>query len=582
MPPNTELGATRGDRSSRENEPLVLPEQSYDFCEVIGRGGMGEVVSAIDQRFGREVAIKRMVATAPDKMATTRFLREARIQARLDHPSIVPVYELGVDPAGRPYFTMKRITGVTLSQRLVEGAALQQLLRAFVDVCLAIDLAHSRGVVHRDLKPSNIMLGDFGEVYVIDWGVARVLAERTPAVNADLDPISTLDGATSVGALIGTFGYMAPEQVRGVPAEEPADIYALGSILFELLADTPLHPRGTEALASTLSSPQDSPRQRRPERPIAPELDQLCFEALAETPQTRPSARALATRVQAYLDGDRDLVHREALATTELAAAHSALESATDDARISAIRHAGRALALAPGSIEASELVTSLIVTPPARLPPALEASLEREAREATRVRTMRGTYAYASVFVFWLVVPFLDVRSWGWLVAFNVILAVLSAFGWHAARRGRVVIPLAMFGNLVLAIAMTRIAGPFLLTPLLICGVLLAFAADPWVLKRPWSLLAWGAVTVMTPFALEWLGILDQTWAVDRDGFLTRSVIYEMPGTFAAAALVAANAVFVCVVGLFALGIQRNANRAQRQLHIQAWHLRHLLPGSR
>src|SRR3954469_2659561 len=199
-----------------------LPDPGYQVGALIGRGGMGEVVVAQDQRIGREVAVKRIRAKAPTHDAVDRFLREARIQARLDHPAIVPVYELGTDADGRPYFTMKRLAGVTLSRKLADNGPVQPLLRAFVDVCLAIQLAHSRGVVHRDLKPSNIMLGDYGEVYVLDWGVARVLDDPHHSIAVAGD-IQSLDGQTRAGAVLGTPGYMAPEQVRGAEVSTPAD-----------------------------------------------------------------------------------------------------------------------------------------------------------------------------------------------------------------------------------------------------------------------------------------------------------------------------------------------------------------------
>src|SRR5262245_3206725 len=191
-----------------------------------------------------------MRATSPSEDEVRRFLREARIQARLEHPAIVPVYELGSDPAGQPFFAMKRLAGVTLAEivRRPDPPPRQRLLRVFADVCAAVAFAHSRGVVHRDLKPANVMLGDFGEVYVLDWGVARVLDEREPeggggaAIGAATDEIDTLDGLTRDGVVLGTPGYMAPEQVRGeLGLGRPADVYALGAILFELLAGEPAH-----------------------------------------------------------------------------------------------------------------------------------------------------------------------------------------------------------------------------------------------------------------------------------------------------------------------------------------------------
>src|SRR5688500_11830288 len=137
---------------------------------------MGEVVRGHDVEIGRDVAIKRLRGAQASPDAAARFLREAKIQARLEHPAIIPVHTIGRDAEGQPYFTMKRITGVTLAEVLPrDELPRQRLLRALVDVCNAMDFAHGRSVVHRDLKPSNVMLGDYGEVYVLDWGLARVL-----------------------------------------------------------------------------------------------------------------------------------------------------------------------------------------------------------------------------------------------------------------------------------------------------------------------------------------------------------------------------------------------------------------------
>src|SRR3954468_18054161 len=248
---NTAL--TEAAESDGDALPFELPPPGYQLGGLIGKGGMGEVIAAQDQRIGREVAFKRMRAVHASGDALARFLREARIQARLDHPAIVPVYELGKDAEGRPYFTMKRLAGKTLTHHLAEkDTPRQRLLRAFTDVCLAIELAHSRGVIHRDLKPSNIMLGDFGEVYVLDWGVARVMGgrKRRPTGAMQADDIDSIDGEqTMTGDMLGTPGYMAPEQMRGEENIGPAvDVYALGAILFEILTHEPLHPRGHAAV----------------------------------------------------------------------------------------------------------------------------------------------------------------------------------------------------------------------------------------------------------------------------------------------------------------------------------------------
>ncbi|HMG52084.1 MAG TPA: serine/threonine-protein kinase, partial [Kofleriaceae bacterium] len=185
------LDVTRRDgpfaRSRADSRPAPTGERErYRFGEVLGEGGMGEVLLAHDDHIGREVAVKRIRASEPTAEELSRFLREARVQGRLEHPAVVPVHDLAVDRDGRPFFVMKRLSGTTLLELLGrlragrhddDAAVRRRMLRAFADVCLAIEFAHSRGIVHRDLKPANIMLGDFGEVYVLDWGVARALIE---------------------------------------------------------------------------------------------------------------------------------------------------------------------------------------------------------------------------------------------------------------------------------------------------------------------------------------------------------------------------------------------------------------------
>ncbi|HEY0192697.1 MAG TPA: serine/threonine-protein kinase [Kofleriaceae bacterium] len=240
---------------------------NYELRELLGRGGMGEVLLAHDEWIGREVAIKRMRHDDPD--AERRFVREAKIQARLQHPAIVPVHELGRDAEGRPYFTMKRLAGVTLHEML--DAPLQRLLRAFAEVCLAIELAHEHGVIHRDIKPTNIMLGDFGEVYVLDWGVAMVVGDGS--ASPSIQDVAAAEGETQVGAVMGTPGYMPPEQALGYSITPAIDVYALGCVLFEILTGEPLHPRGAAGAASAIARPCEAPSARRPERSIAPELD---------------------------------------------------------------------------------------------------------------------------------------------------------------------------------------------------------------------------------------------------------------------------------------------------------------------
>src|SRR6185436_15579595 len=224
----------------------AVPEaQRYREHGLLGRGGMGEIMLVEDAAIGREIAVKTIAAKlAGSRSMRERFLREVRIQGQLEHPSIVPVYDVGVDASGNDYFTMKRIAGRTLATVLRalaanDAGARQEfprnaLLAVFRQICLAIAFAHSRGAIHRDLKPANVMVGDFGEVYVLDWGIARLATEPDPPPSDE--------------QVLGTPGYMAPEQLEDpAQADDRSDVYALGAILFEILALEPWHPAASVA-----------------------------------------------------------------------------------------------------------------------------------------------------------------------------------------------------------------------------------------------------------------------------------------------------------------------------------------------
>jgi serine/threonine-protein kinase len=561
----------------------ALPDPGYQLGEVIGRGGMGEVVVAQDQRILREVAVKRIRAKDPSPDAVTRFLREARIQARLDHPAIVPVYELGTDAEGRPYFTMKRLQGETLARKLSRGGHTQPRLRAFVDVCLAMQVAHNAGVVHRDLKPSNIMLGDYGEVYVIDWGVARVVTDTKRTTNPSMS--AQVDDGTTAGSILGTPGYMSPEQVRGWEADSAADIYALGAILFEILAGESLHPRGEAALSSTLTQPQEAPTRRAAERrSIPPELDGVCFDALAEEPKARPTARELADRVQAYLDGDRDVERRRAMAAEQLVAAREALEQDPKAGRATAVRRAGRALALDPDSADAATLVTSLLLEPPAKgeMPPELVQYLAKEDREFNRSRARQGMFTYLSLFAFWIAIPFMQVKSWPALLSFYALLSLGSIMSWRNSVRGKSHIPLLLVVTAIIPILFTRMSGPFILTPIIICAAQMQLANVRYVAERWWVLLVWCVVVVMMPFVLEWTGIFEATYAVGgggTDGVMSNSNVFDMRTKLDETFLLLGNLMFITTAGGVAWFISRRRLELQHQQSVQAWHLRQLLP---
>jgi eukaryotic-like serine/threonine-protein kinase len=431
--------------------------------------------------------------------------------------------------------------------------------------------------VHRDLKPSNIMLGDYGEVYVLDWGVARVIGAQ-PAQPTNLPLDSSVPDGTATGALLGTPGYMAPEQMRGEPVEPAADVYALGAILFEILAGEPLHPLGNAAIASTLQNAVDcSPAKRAPSRNIAPELDAACLAALAEDPARRPTARALATKVQAYLDGDRDLDHRRALAAESLADAR-ANEAAGD--RVAALRAAGRAVALDPESRDAAELATALILTPPREIPPDALAAVAAIEAKIDRARGMRGAFAYLAA---WVLLPFgamVRVASWPDLLALVIGGTIMAGIVTLHAR-GKFPSALLLVCNIAFGVLFERIGGPFLFTPLYAC--IIAIGVGTQVRReRRGTAIAVLAIAMALPIVLELTGVLSRTFEMTPNGLLTIGMVYDGRGELDVAGMLLGTFALCALLVTYTLTMNRARKAAQREAALQAWHLRQLLPPSK
>ena len=234
----------------------VVGREHYAVEGEFARGGMGRILSARDRRLGRTVALKELQAVAsPD---ARRFVREALVTARLQHPAIVPIYEAGRWPDGVPFYAMKLVTGRSLDAliRAAEGglAGRLALLPHLLAVAEAVAYAHGQHIVHRDLKPANVLVGAFGETVVVDWGLAKDLG--APAT-ADDDPAAVVGSGgggddTVVGTVLGTPVYMAPEQARGQAVDERADVYALGAMLYYLLAGAP--PRSGTTVREVLAA----------------------------------------------------------------------------------------------------------------------------------------------------------------------------------------------------------------------------------------------------------------------------------------------------------------------------------------
>jgi eukaryotic-like serine/threonine-protein kinase len=275
----------------------------YTLLERVAEGGMGGVYAARDEKLDRRVALK--VLHAPDRSGELerRLIREAQVLSRLEHPGIVPVHDVGTLQDGRVFYTMKFVEGPRLDAHIASVDSLPDRLRLFLRICDAVAFAHARGVLHRDLKPANVMVGPFGEVLVLDWGLAKIFSESESKASST-DPEATViqelaqadDGqgatrfaaTTAHGAVMGTPGYMSPEQARGdnEQVNERSDIFSLGALLrFVVTRQVP-----GEASASPAAT--DKP------------LEAICQKAMAVNPRDRyANVPQLAADISRYLDG---------------------------------------------------------------------------------------------------------------------------------------------------------------------------------------------------------------------------------------------------------------------------------------
>jgi serine/threonine-protein kinase len=567
---------------------------------------MGEVRLCKDGRIGRDVAMKVIL---PDHRADTqlraRFLREARVQGQLEHPSIVPVYDLGVDEQGGMYFTMKCLRGMTLAQiltRLREGDpevtrqfSRRKLLTNFSSVCLTIDFAHSRGVLHRDLKPSNVMLGDFGEVYVLDWGIAKLRAEDQKRARPVVLDESSDDIQTAAGKALGTFGYMSPEQVLGKIGELDArtDVYALGTILFEILTLEPLHPRTTwtAMLSSTLKDGAARTSIRRPDLDVPPELEAICVKATMVTPENRyASARELHEAVERFLDGDRDLELRRHMVVDHARAATEAAARALDGgdnaeaARREALHNVGRTLALDPGNRTAMRALGQVISATPKKFPKEVTEELARSTALRYRLQLEDGIrldLALALVIApvaFWMGI--LDVG----LLVFALASVLISILFKLAGIKRRTTVRWQFFAygayvfNIIGVSAIGRGFGPLFVIPTLIAICTFMHCGSHHRGYRA-TVLITGALTILAPVFCEVLGILPRSY-VFQDGAMTilpNSIIFTEQPTIIS--LTVANLFAVLAPGLMMGKFQRLLREAERQSMLQAWHLRQLVP---
>jgi hypothetical protein len=574
-------------------------EDRYANPTLLGSGGMGDVFAFRDCRIGRTVAVKRLPAKRDATVdARSRFVREAMVQGQLEHPSIVPVYDVGIDSKGVEYFTMRRIRGETLASLIhderAEPPARNKLLRIFTQLCLAVEYAHSRGVVHRDLKPENVMVGDFGEVYVLDWGIARLAGLEDLAEPIDQGPSQA--NATHVGRSMGTPGYMSPEQWDDAGrATASSDIYSLGAILFEILARARLHVSEPmlKVMYATTTGVDARPSARNAQLDIPPELDALCVRATAVAPADRcTSAREIADTIDAFLEGDRDASMRSTMAEQHRERAHAAADHALgdfDDAdahRAIALREAGRAIALDPGNAEAMRIAVRVMVTPPKRRPAEVEAELRRDEILGVRLRARFGSFALSCFlgiagFALWL-----GVKNW---LPFYGLVGFLSAgvVGvWLAFQR---FVPDSAVANCVdvgTALAFVAIScsagfvGPGLVVPAL--ATALTTGAFVGALERRRGLIVvLGLLSFCVPYFAEWFGLITPVYTYGDQGIHiaeTMTRLTELPARLG----ILTGGVAAIVFPIFVIWPALRAAAAYReQVVTQAWQFRQLLPST-
>ncbi len=593
-----------------ESEPVPKDadfKDRYSSRDLLGEGGMGEVRLTRDARIGREVAMKVVRPGAGSRSdMRSRFLREARVQGQLEHPAIVPVYDLGARPDGAAYFTMKRVRGKTLEEviddlRAREPAAVlefsrRKLLSAFNSVCLAIDFAHARGVVHRDLKPGNVMLGGFGEVYVLDWGLAKIKGDIEPssgptrATAAEtVDAPLSVRGQTEDGAVMGTPGFMAPEQLVSTDVDARADVYALGAMLFEICTLRPLHDKSklSAVLDSTLRGPEARASVRAPGLDLPPELEAIWMRATALKREDRyETARELSEDLERFLDGDRDLEQRKKMADLHaVRGEEAALRARTDktiEARRAAMQELGRALALDPSNTRAPRAMMKLLSEPPDELPQEAQDELERANWRNLRVSGRAAFFAYVAWFLFFPFTLLMGYRD-AWLSAVMGVL-MLGAAGaslWMSRQERpkdsmRLV---AVICSMAAISVSARIFGPFMLAPALVLANSIGFAMTRKRSER-WFVTVLGSAVIGVPFALEQLGILSPSYSFHDGHFeiMPHILSFDHP-TWALALLAVTHFGIIFAAVAYVGAVRDHLKRYERHALVQAWHFRQLAP---
>ena len=607
-----DLVSASPDRELTEGDPTAaLPSgfERYRRRDRIGLGGMGEVISTHDLTVGRNVAMKVVrpgLGTKTD--LKSRFLLEARVQGQLEHPSIVPVYDLGVDPEGQLFFTMKQVRGQTLEQVLgrlsiedeatVERFTRRRLLADFSKLCMAVQFVHEHGVLHRDLKPANVMLGDYGEVYLLDWGLAKLTAHDLAGVSALDDDdklrvsphvVGSAPAKTEFGSLVGTPGYMAPEQVLKQEDLDPrADVYGLGAILFEILTGQRLHKgkSTSELVESTLTGNERRPSVRAPHLEIPPELETLVADATAPRREDRlATARELHGAIEGFLDGDRDVARRREAAAAEVDAASTlvkrAVDGGDDQARSEALRRLGHALALDPDNADALRTLVHFLTEPPQQLPESVAAELVELEEQQTRGAGKVGAVAFLSLNLYFPLMFWMGVKVWLPVLLFSVLTTATAAisFGVSRLKHPRTGHAMAVLvAGLATAGASSALFGPFVLAPSIVAVITLLFSLNH---PAEWRgrILGLGVAAALLPAVLEWIGLVPPSIAFGIEGMTLLPRFVNFPVAPSLLLLVVGNLAVVITAGAAMAPIRKELDDAQARVRTTAWQLRQMVP---
>jgi serine/threonine-protein kinase len=591
------LRAPAAELPGTQLEELVRLER-YEPGPLIGKGGMGEVRQCKDTRLHRSIALK--TATTKNRAELSRFVREAQVQGQLEHPGIVPVYELGIGADGAPYFAMKRVHGETLFAVITALATndaethakypRRKLLQAFLAVCQTVDYAHTHGWLHRDLKPANVMLGDFGEVYVLDWGLARRVEEvedRSKVETIASAPV----GLTTPGSLMGTPGYMAPEQVDGRSADVRSDVYALGAILFELLTHQMLaNGKSTvELLIDTRNGCDAKARTRAPHMDVAPELEAICVKATHKDPTQRyVSVRELHAAIDRVLAGERDQELRSELARQHTEAARLSVVRAGAEVeqelehRKTALRELGLALALDQAYRPALETMLELMTTPLHKPPPDAEAELASAQAAQLRSASRASFLVFMSVGL--LCTPAMMHHmhhAWPLLLTGGLFVASGLAAGWvgwvKRAPTAATIVPAMALSNLAI-LSLFFFDGALTILPAFAAVNTVSFAV---AMGRRWRVVAvcCGLMTMLLPALGSWFGFLPQAYRFVPEGLLIVPVEMDFRGGMSLVAMLVSFAGTITLSSIVVGRMRDTLGELMRRRSLASWNLRQMLP---